>query len=105
MIECDLVYDLLPGLDQKAYGAFAKNTVETMLKQPGLTEYRANRNVLGSPQVRVSTMWKSLADWAKFTEGEVWRSLDVEVRQFATNVRLEVWGPSPLVPEPLRPAR
>jgi heme-degrading monooxygenase HmoA len=105
MIECDVTYDVLPGVDLKAYGAWAKKTAEAMARQPGVMEFRASRNVLGTPQVRTSVMWKSLAEWATFAESDVWRSVQAELRTFATNIREELWGPSPVMPEPIRPSK
>ena len=105
MIENNISWDLLPAVDVKAYGAWSKKTAETTTKQPGMVEFRASRNMLGNPQVRVSVMWKSLADWARFAESDVWHSLEAECRSFATNIRVELWGPSPVMPEPLRPAK
>ena len=104
MIEANISWDLLPGVDLRGYAAWAKKTAETMATQPGVMEFRANRNVLGNPQIRISITWKSLVDWATFAESDVWRSIDVELRGFATNVRVELWGPSPVVSEPIRPA-
>jgi heme-degrading monooxygenase HmoA len=66
MIEVTQTYDLLPGIDQQAYGQLAKKAVAAMLQAPGLVEFRANRNMLGSPQVRTTAVWQSLDDW----EGE-----------------------------------
>jgi hypothetical protein len=52
MIEVNFSYDLLQGIDQKAYGEWALKAVGAVLKSPGIIEFRANRNLLGSPQVR-----------------------------------------------------
>jgi len=104
MIEVIESFDLVPGVDQDAYQSWAKKAVALVLQQPGLVELRANRNILGSPQVRIVTVWKSGADWAKFGEG-AWRPLESELLKFATNLKAELWGPSALVPEPLRPGK
>lgn len=104
MIEVCVVYDLLPGVSQDTYGAWGKKAIATTLKQPGLFEFRANRNMLGSPQVRTTSVWRSGADWIAFADGG-WRALEQELRGLATDIRMEVWGPSPLVPEPLRPGK
>jgi hypothetical protein len=104
MIECNCTYDLLPGIDLKAYVAWAMKTAEAMAKQPGMLEFRANRNALGSPLVRTVSMWKSMEDWAKFNVG-AWHSMEAELRGFATNVKVEIWGPSPVLSEPVRPAK
>jgi hypothetical protein len=104
MIEVNLLYDLLPGIDQQAYGEWARKAIGAMLQQPGLVEFRANRNVLGSPQIRTTSVFQTLADWGKFVES-TWPPLELEMHRFATNIRVEIWGPSPVVPEPLRPAK
>ena len=105
MIEVNVSYDLLPNLDMKAYREWVKKAVGIMAKQPGMTEFRANRNVLGAPQIRTASMWRTLEDWAKFTESDAWHSMEAELRGFATDVKVELWGPSPVVSEPVRPAK
>jgi quinol monooxygenase YgiN len=105
MIEVNLSYDLLPNVDMKAYREWVKKAVDTTVKQPGMLEFRANRNVLGTPQIRTSAMWRSLEDWAKYTDGKLWHSMEAELRGFATNVKVELWGPSPVVSGPVRPAK
>lgn len=104
MLEVCVTWDLLPGVSQETYGAWAKKAVATTLKQPGLVEFRANRNMLGSPEVRTTSVWRSGGDWIAFAEGG-WKTVEQELRGLATNLRMEVWGPSPLVPEPLRPGK
>jgi len=100
MIEVDETYDLLTGIDQKAYGEFVKK--EMGRKTPGIAEIRAYRNVLGSPQVRLTVVWQTLADWARWVEGAERQAFQSELLKFATNVKFEIWGPSPLIPEPIR---
>ena len=104
-IEVHWCFDLLPGVDQKAFAEFVKDVIATCMKAPGLIEYRASRNVLGSPQGRATTVWQSLSDWAKFTESREWAELEAKARTFQTNIHVEIWRPSPLVPKPLRPGQ
>ncbi len=104
MIEVHYSYDTFPGIDQQAYGELVKKVVDVILKAPGLVEFRAQRNVLGSPLVRATSVWQTLTDWAKFEESAEYRAIAAEFRaSYITNVRIEVWRPSPVVPEPLRP--
>ena len=103
MIEVNTTWDLFPNIDQEAYGEFAKNSIGAILKAPGIVEFRAHRNMLGSPQVRSTAVYRTLADWAGFTDSDEWRHLEAELRNFATNIRVEVWGPSPVLPDPVRP--
>ena len=105
MIEVNKSHDLLPGIDRQAYIAWSKRASATMLQAPGLVEMRVHRNLLGSPQVRLTLVWQTLADWAKFAESAERQKLDSELLEFATNINIELWGPSPVVPEPLRPGK
>jgi hypothetical protein len=104
-VEVHGYWDFLPGIDQKAWAEFVKNAIATYMKAPGLIEYRANRNVLGSPQVRMTLVWQSLSDWAKFVESKEWEAHVAQFRTFATNIHVEIWGPSPVAPKPLRPGQ
>jgi hypothetical protein len=94
----------VPGVDQQAYQAWAKNTIAALMRQPGLVEFRAYRNILGTPQVRTTIEWQSLADYEKYWQG-AWQPVETELRTMATNIRVELWGPSPVVQEPLRPGK
>jgi hypothetical protein len=105
MIEVNKTYDLVPGIDQQAYLEYGKRAFATMLKAPGLVEIRVYRSLLGSPQVRLTLVWETLAHWAKFAESRERQMLDSELFKFATDIGLEIWGPSPDVPEPLRPGK
>ena len=60
MIENTMTYELRPNLDQQAYGEWAKKTIGVILQTPGVVEFRAYRNLLGSPQVRSTTVMQRL---------------------------------------------
>jgi antibiotic biosynthesis monooxygenase (ABM) superfamily enzyme len=103
VIEVNKTYDLLPGIDRQAYLDYAKRAIAVMLKFPGLVEIRVYRSLLGSPQVRLTLEWQTLADWARFGESPERQKLDAGLLTFAINIGIEIWGPSPAVPEPIRP--
>lgn len=104
MTEVDLMYDFRPGIDLKAYNEWAKKAIETTLKAPGVIEFRAFRNALGSPYIRATTVWKNPSDWSRFTESNEWIKIEEELRaKFAENIKVNIWGPSPVVPKPLKP--
>jgi len=105
MIEVDLFYEFRRDIDQQAYLQWAKKTIGAILQQPGIIEFRAYRNVMISPEVRSTSVWQTLADWASFAESATWQELLQEMRTFTTGIRVEIWGPSPVVPEPLHPGR
>jgi heme-degrading monooxygenase HmoA len=103
MIEVAFTYDFLPNIDQKAYAKLAKRATAMMLKADGFVEFRAHRNMTGSPHVRRTSAWGSLADWAKLTQNPEFQEITAEFRTFVTNLDVQIWGPSPYVPEPIRP--
>jgi len=105
MIEICTLYDLLPSINPQAYADFAKKAIGLTLQAPGLVEFRAHRNILGSPKVRLTTVWQTLGDWANFSQSAAWQAIEAELLTFTTNASTEIWGPSPVVPEPLRPSR
>ena len=74
-----------------------------MLQAPGIIEICVYRSLLGSPQIRLSLMWQTLADWVKFAESPERQKLQAELPKFATDIEIELWGPSPVVPDPLQP--
>jgi len=104
-IEVNWTWDFLPGMDKKAYAEFTKKAVAGLMKAPGLIEFRANRNVLGSPQARATSVWRSLTDWANYGGTKEWQEMEAELRTFVTNIHVEIWGPTPLVPKPVRPGK
>ena len=104
MTEVDLMYDLRSGADINAYHVWAKKAIEIILKSSGLVEFRASRNVLGSPFIRSTTVWKSLSDWSNFVEGEAWEKMRSELMEKCVDhIQVKIWGPSPVVPKPLKP--
>jgi len=103
MIEAVMTFDLLPGIDMKSYQEWATKVSTTMASQPGMLEFRANRNMLGNPMSRTVTVFQTLEDWARFNQGP-WQTIGLEFRRFATNFKVELWGPSPVLKETVRPA-
>jgi len=103
MIEVCITYNIVPGADLKAYGESAKRMIGLYLKAPGFVEFRANRNLVGSPRVRATCVWRSTLDWGSFFETDDYSAALDELSNFMTDVKVDVWGPSPVTPEPLRP--
>ena len=105
MVEIVYTWDFLPGANLQAYAEFAKKSIGVVLQAPWFVEFRANRNALGSPQVRATWVWQSKADWEKFADSATAMAMEDELRTYVTNYHAEIWGPSPVVPEPIRPKR
>ena len=102
-VEMAQTFDLLPNIDLKAYGELSRKVMGLLTKAAGFVEFRARRNVLGSPQVLATSAWLTMVDYARFLDSPEWRVLEPEVRTFVANIRVDIWGPSPVVPEPVRP--
>ena len=103
MVEVTMTWDLRPDIDMEAYTNFSKHAVSKVLEAPGFREFRAHRNMLGSPHVRATYVWRSLADWANYQQTEEWQALMPELNKYVTHIEGQVWGPSPVMPESLRP--
>ena len=54
MIEVNKTFNLHPHVDQKALMEYRKKAIGTLLQTPGVVEVRSHRNVLGTPQVRLT---------------------------------------------------
>ena len=100
-IEVTLSYDLAPGIDEQGYWDFIKKNVSVVLNAGGIEELRAHRNALGSPLVRITMVWESIAAWARFIESDAGQTLQNELRGYGIGVKVDVWMPSPYIPEPL----
>ncbi len=103
MIEVAFTYDFHPGIDEVAYANLAKKATAMMKAAPGFIEFRAHRNMIGSPHVRRTSVWESLADWAALAQDPDFQKLTAEFRTYVNHLDVQLWGPSPLAPHPIRP--
>ncbi|MCB0729481.1 MAG: antibiotic biosynthesis monooxygenase [Ignavibacteriae bacterium] len=103
MVEVAFTYDINQGIDEEAYKKLAKKATAMMLNADGFIELRANRNLLGSPHVRRTSVWESMEDWARFAETNEFQKVTHEFRKYVTHMEVNLWGPSPYVPEPIKP--
>ena len=100
-----MTWDLPLGEQMEAYNGKTRGWITTVLKQTGVKEFRAYRNPQHtSPQVMVHTEFDSLESWLKWVGSEEYATIMSELRAVGcTNITAEVWGTSPVVPEPLKP--
>lgn len=103
MVEVAFTYDFLPSMDEIAYTKLARQATKLMLSAKGFVEFRAHRNMIGSPHVRRTSVWNTLADWAVFAQQPEFQKLTAEFRTYVTNLDVQFWGPSPISPDPIRP--
>ncbi len=101
MVETHIRYDLLPETKNDVYLDWTDRALKSIQSFPGLLEIRANRNLLGSPLIRVSCIWDSLDDWTRYQQSDDWRRLDSQLRSFVADVSIEIRGPSPILKDPV----
>lgn len=103
MIEVEFTYDILDNIDEEAYSRLARKATIMMLNAEGFIELRANRNLLGSPHRKRSSLWESMEHYARLAENPDFQKLNHEFRKYVTHMKVIIWGPSPFLPEPIRP--
>jgi quinol monooxygenase YgiN len=89
----------------EAYLKWAENAVKRLLAGPGVVEFRAYRSATGGSQAVTTTEFSDMAAWAAWQNDENVRKVLDELHTLALNVNIEVWGPSPVVPAPIRPGK
>ncbi len=103
-----LSWDLPLAAEQlNEYGEKAKTVwIPTVLKQPGVKEFRAYRNLTGTtPQVTIHTEFDTMASLGQYLESEEYGNVITDLRATGvTNITAQVWGASPVVPDPIRPS-
>ena len=87
------------------YLEWTKSAVSRLLSVPGVVEFRAYRPVTGDRQACVTYEFANLATWAAWRSDGVVEEVWNEGRAYMDNLSAELWGPSPVVPEPIRPGK
>jgi quinol monooxygenase YgiN len=95
-------WDILPDREE-AYLDWFEGTIQRTLTVPGVLEFRAYRPTNGTSQVAVTYEFADLTTWSAFYAHEDIQKAWEELKTFTTNLRTELWGPSPIVPKPLQP--
>ena len=95
-------WNIMPDKEE-AYAEFAKTAIPRILAGPGLVEFRGYRPAAGGHQVVITLEFEDMAAWAVWYSDEEMQKINQEARKYEIDVTYELWGPSPLVPEPIRP--
>lgn len=104
MILFVLKYDINPD-KVEAYHEWAKTAMRRILAAPGVVEFRGYYPISATSQRLVTIEFADLAAFAAFYADEDIQDLFAERHTYEVNISTELWGPSPVVPEPLHPAR
>jgi heme-degrading monooxygenase HmoA len=95
-------YDLIPD-KVEAYSKWAEGAIKRALAVRGVVEFRAYRTTAGTSQVVLTYEFADLSAWAAWRSNAEIEKNVAELETFAVNIITEVWGPSPIVPKPIRP--
>jgi antibiotic biosynthesis monooxygenase (ABM) superfamily enzyme len=97
-------WDVLPDKTE-SYTQWAQSAISRTLAVPGVTEFRAYRPATGSSRAVIIYEFADMTTWASWYANEDAQKVLDELHTFATNITKELWGPSPIVPEPIRPGK
>ena len=85
------------------YLGWTESAIKRTLAVPGVIEFRAYRPATGGSQVVTSYEFADMAAWAAWNSSEDIQKVMAELHTLALNLNTEIWGPSPVVPAPIRP--
>ena len=88
---------------KEAYMGWTKGAISGTVGAGGVVEFRAYRPATGSSQVVVTYEFADMAAWESWHSNEAVQTVLEELHTLATDIGLELWGPSPVVPDPVRP--
>jgi quinol monooxygenase YgiN len=90
---------------REEYTKWTESAIKRTVSGPGVIEFRAYRGAVGTSQIVATYEFADMAAWAAWYSSEEMQKLLSELRTLAVNVTSELWGPSPLVPAPIRPGK
>ena len=86
-----------------AYRDWTQGAIGRTLGAGGAVEFRGYRPATGRHQVVVTFEFADMSDWAEWNDQDAVQEVLTELRTLANDVTMELWGPSPIVPDPIRP--
>jgi len=89
----------------EAYLKWTETAIQRTLAIPGVFEFRAYRPATGDSQVVTTYEFADMAAWAAWRSDEEGEKVMDELHTLALNINVELWGPSPVVSEPIRPGQ
>ena len=102
MVLCVMKWDIHPDKEE-AYTKWTESAIRRTLARPGVVEFRAYRPITGTSQVVITYEFADVSAWATWYASEgVHKVLD-ELHTLTLNASTELWGPSAVVPKPIRP--
>lgn len=85
-----------------AYGEWAGTAIRQAVAAPGVVELRAYRPLMAHSQVILTVEFARLDDWTTWYAAPTTQALLDDLGTPTLKLEGELWGPSPLVPEPIK---
>jgi quinol monooxygenase YgiN len=104
MVLAVVKYDIHPDKLQ-AFQKWVEGAIPRLLSVPGVIEFRSYRGAAGAPQIVGTVEFADMSAWAAWSSNEEVQKTVAELHTLAVNVTNELWGPSPVVPAPMRPGK
>jgi antibiotic biosynthesis monooxygenase (ABM) superfamily enzyme len=104
MVLSVLKWDIHPD-KLEAYLKWTESAIKRTVSGPGVVEFRAYRGAAGAPQVVTTYEFADMSAWAAWYSSEEMQKVLTELHTVGVNVTTELWGPSPVVPAPIRPGK
>ncbi len=86
-----------------SYTEWAQRAIPSVLAAGDVVEFRGYRPVTGDRRVVVTTEFADLASWQAWYNTNTVQDVFEEMAKITLNLETELWGPSPVVPKPIRP--
>jgi antibiotic biosynthesis monooxygenase (ABM) superfamily enzyme len=97
-------YDIHPD-KVEAYVRWSEGAIKRLFSVPGVIEFRGYRMAVGSHQVVCTYEFADLASYGHWRENKEIQKVYDESYTLTLNLTSEIWGPSPVVPKPIRPGK
>jgi hypothetical protein len=101
MVESLITYNIRPEVTEEEYWDTVQRLITTLVKDKKIKEFRAFENLMGDPQIKASVYWNEATHFANFAKSDEWRELLREMRKVVSDIKIELWGPSRYLPEPV----
>jgi quinol monooxygenase YgiN len=89
----------------EAYLKWTDSAIKGTLAVPGVVEFRAYQSATGGSQIVTTYEFADMVAWATWNSNEGVQKILTELHTLTLNMSIELWGPSPVVPAPIRPGK
>jgi antibiotic biosynthesis monooxygenase (ABM) superfamily enzyme len=93
----------IPSKQTDEYLTWVRFGIAQTIAVPGVIELRSYRPVAGETQVVTTFQFEDFASWSAWFDHEKVQAVFEQMFAMVTNIHRELWEPSPIVPEPIRP--